>query len=121
MTRLVLPWLQVLIRHSSRFSPTIGGDSWLTIGIDSQNTGEEVAISTVEDADQPFVGAFAAGSAIDGQDFTLNTQTGGAWYVLNGTPNGLPDDDGRELIMQLTTSAGLSGTCLLYTSDAADE
>ena len=89
---------------------TVAADSWITIGIDSQNTGSEVAISTVEDSSQPFVAAFQSGSAIDGQDFTLNTQTGGAWYVLNGTPNGLPDADGRVLIMQVTTSAGLSGT-----------
>ena len=90
--------------------PSLAADSWITIGIDSQNTGDEVAISTVEDAAQPFVPAFQAGSAIDGQNIELNTQTGGAWYVLNGTPNGIPDANGRVLIMQLTTSAGLSGT-----------
>ena len=90
--------------------PTLVADSWITIGIDSQNTGDEVAISTVEDSAQPFVAAFQAGSAIDGQNIELNTQTGGAWYVLNGTPNGVPDANGRVLIMQLTTSAGLSGT-----------
>ena len=90
--------------------PSLAADSWITIGIDSQNTGDEVAISTVEDTAQPFVAAFQAGSAIDGQNIELNTQTGGAWYVLNGTPNGIPDANGRVLIMQLTTSAGLSGT-----------
>ena len=92
------------------FFPTIGGDSWITIGLDSQNTGDEVAISVVEDSDQPFVAAFQSGSAIDGADILLNTQTGGAWYVLNGTPNGLPDADGRVLVMQMTTSGGFSGT-----------
>ena len=91
------------------FFPSIGGDSWITIGIESQNVGDEVAISTVEDSEQPFVPAFNAGSAIDGQNFELNTSTGGAWFVLNGTPNGLPDAEGRVLIMQLTTSGGLSG------------
>ncbi len=68
-----------------------------------------MAISTVEDAAQPFVPAFASGSAIDGQNIVVNTSTGGAWFVLNGTPNGLPDENGRVLIMQLTTSGGLSG------------
>ena len=92
------------------FFPTIAGDSWITIGIDSQNTGDEVAISTVEDASQPYVAAFQFGSAIDGQDIMVNTQTGGAWYVLNGTPNGLPDENLQVLIMQMTTSGGLSGT-----------
>ena len=90
--------------------PTLVADSWITIGIDSQNTGEEVQISTVEDSAQPFVAALHTGSALDGQDIELNTQTGGAWYVLNGTPNGVPDANGRVLVMQLTTSAGLSGT-----------
>jgi hypothetical protein len=90
--------------------PSIGGDSWITIGIDSQPEGDEVGIGTVEDASQPFVAAFASGSAIDGEDILMNTSTGGAWYVLNNTPNGLPDSDGRVLVMQLTTSAGLSGT-----------
>ncbi len=92
------------------FFPTIGADSWITIGIDSQNTGNEVAISTVEDPNQPYVAAFGATDASNGQDILLNTQTGGAWYVLNNTPNGLPDANGRVLVMQLTTSAGLSGT-----------
>ena len=58
------------------FFPTIGGDSWITIGLDGQNTGDEVAISVVEDSNQPFVAAFQSGSAIDGQDILLNTQTG---------------------------------------------
>ena len=91
------------------FFPTIGADSWITIGLESQNVGDQVAISTVEDAAQPFVPAFASGSAIDGQNIVVNTSTGGAWFVLNGTPNGLPDENGRVLIMQLTTSGGLSG------------
>ena len=91
------------------FFPTIGADSWITIGLDSQNVGDQVAVSTVEDAEQPFVPAFASGSAIDGQNIVINTSTGGAWFVLNGTPNGLPDEDGRVLILQLTTSGGLSG------------
>ena len=36
--------------------------------------------------------------------------TGGAWFVLNGTPNGLPDADGRVLFMQVTTAGDISGT-----------
>ena len=92
------------------FFPTIGGDSWITIGIDSQNTGSEVAISTVEDAAQPYVAAFQSGSAIDGDDILVNTVTGGAWYVLNGTPNGLPDENMQVLVMQFTTAGTFSGT-----------
>ena len=83
------------------FFPTIGADSWITIGIDGTPTGDEVAISTVEDSSQPFVAAFQSGSAIDGADFTINTQTGGAWYVLNGTPNGLPDENMQVLVLSV--------------------
>ncbi|MGB0463084.1 MAG: hypothetical protein ACPGOX_08635, partial [Flavobacteriales bacterium] len=89
--------------------PSLAADSWITIGIDSQNTGDEVAISTVEDASQPFVASFQAGSAIDGNDIVIDTQTGGAWYVLNGSPNGLPNDDGAVLVMQFTTPGTFSG------------
>ena len=60
------------------FFPTLEADSWITIGIDSQNTGDEVAISTVEDSSQPFVASFQEGSPIDGQDIVINTQTGGS-------------------------------------------
>ena len=91
------------------FFPTIGADSWITIGIDSQNTGDEVQISTVQDAEQPYVPAFDSGSAIDGQDILVNTQTGGAWYVLNNTPNGLPDENMQVLVMQFTTPGTFSG------------
>ena len=33
--------------------PTIAADSWITIGLESQNVGDQVAISTVEDTEQP--------------------------------------------------------------------
>ena len=41
----------------------------------------------------------------------INDETGGAWYVLNGNPNGLPDsENSRVLFAQLTTSGVVSGT-----------
>ena len=92
------------------FFPDVGADSWVTIGIESQNVGDEVAISTVESTDQPWVNAFAFGQALSGQNIYMNDATGGAWYVLNNTPNGVPDENGRVLIMQVTTSGELSGT-----------
>jgi hypothetical protein len=91
------------------FFPSLAADSWLTIGIDSQPEGDEVSISSVEDTSQPFLGSFTATSMISGQDLTVNTQTGGAWYVLNGTPNGLGDDNGQVLVMQFTTASTFSG------------
>ena len=92
------------------FFPTLVGDSWITIGIESQNVGDEVAIGVVEDPNQPFVDCFASGSAIDGGDVLIDSPTGGAWYVLNGTPNGLPDENMRVLVMQMTTDGEICGT-----------
>ncbi|MDC3198297.1 hypothetical protein OAT89_01400 [bacterium] len=91
------------------FFPSLAADSWLTIGIEAQPTGDEVTISTVEDTEQPYLGCFSATSALSGQDFAINTQTGGAWYVLNGTPNGLGDDNGQVLVLQFTTGGSFSG------------
>ncbi|MGY8942385.1 MAG: hypothetical protein ACKVJH_10180, partial [Flavobacteriales bacterium] len=93
------------------FFPTLEGDSWITIGIDSAPTGSEVAISTVESSAQPWIGAFSSTSPLSGTDIEISDQTGGAWYVLNGTPNGLPDAaNSRVLFMQMTTDGGFSGT-----------
>ena len=90
--------------------PEIAADSWVTIGIDQQETGDEVGVSTLEDPLQPFVECFASGSALDGQDVLIDSSVGGAWYVLNGAPNGLPDDNMRVLFLQMTTAGEICGT-----------
>ena len=90
------------------FFPELAEDSWVTIGIESMPTGDEAPISTVESGYQPWVRAFSFASVKSGQDIVMNDQTGGSWYVLNGSPNGLPVN-GRVLIMQITTSGTFSG------------
>ena len=92
------------------FFPELAADSWVTIGIDEQETGDEVGVSTLEDPLQPFVECFASGSALDGQDVLIDSSVGGAWYVLNGAPNGLPDDNMRVLFLQMTTAGEICGT-----------
>ncbi|MDC1486622.1 hypothetical protein N8134_03705, partial [Flavobacteriales bacterium] len=92
------------------FFPELAADSWVSIGLESTPSGGEAPISTVESGEQPWVGAFAFGSEIDGQDISMSDQTGGAWYVLNGSPNGLPDDNSQVLVMQITTAGTVSGT-----------
>lgn len=90
--------------------PGLAYDSWFTIGIANAPAGEETAISAVESAVQPWIGCFDATSPLSGQDVVMNDITGGAWYVLNGTPNGLPDaENQRVLCAQITTSGNLSG------------
>ena len=91
------------------FFPDLSGDSWVTIGIESQAVAPQASISVIESYTQPWVGAFAFGDALSGQDVVMTDFTGGAWYVLNGTPNGFSDENGRVLIMQITTAGELSG------------
>ena len=93
------------------FFPELAADSWVTVGIESQPSGDEAPISTVESGDQPWVSAFAFGSSNDGGDFAMDDATGGAWYVLNGSSNGLPDAvNNRVLFMQMTTAGDFAGT-----------
>ena len=92
------------------FAPTLVYDSWLTIGIQSTPMGSEVAISAVESTAQPFLGCFNYTSTLSGTDINIDDETGGAWYVLNGTPNGLPNENLQVLVLQITTEGELCGT-----------
>ncbi len=92
------------------FFPELAGDSWVTIGIEQQESGDEVAIATLEDPAQPFVDCFAFGSDLDGQNVVIDSSVGGAWYVLNGAPNGTPDENMRVLFLQMTTAGEICGT-----------
>ena len=82
-------------------------DSWLTIG--KSDLLDEGSIITVEDENEPYLDRFVQSSENSGQDFVINTITGGAWYTVNGTPNGLPDENGQVLVMQFTTSGSFNG------------
>ncbi|HBL38973.1 MAG TPA: hypothetical protein DDZ19_07815, partial [Flavobacteriales bacterium] len=79
------------------FFPEMAADSWVTIGIDGQSSGDQVPPSTLQSTEQPWTDCFASGSAMDGQDVFIDDETGGAWYILNGAPNGLPDENLRVL------------------------
>jgi len=92
------------------FAPDLVADSWISIGLESQPTGDEIEVSTLESNAQPFVPCFAANNPLDGTDVLIDDETGGAWYVLNGSPNGLPDEDMRVIILQITTAGELCGT-----------
>ncbi|MBV42149.1 MAG: hypothetical protein CL834_03865 [Crocinitomicaceae bacterium] len=89
--------------------PEVEYDSWLTIGIDSQPEVDETDVSTLESSGQPYLSCFAANNPLSGSDVSINDETGGAWYVLNGSPNGLPNEDMRVLILQITTGGELCG------------
>ena len=89
--------------------PELAADSWLSIGLDSQPVGDEVAVSYVESSGQPFLACFAAGDPLSGTDVLIDDETGGAWYILNGATNGLPDENMQVIIFQITTAGELCG------------
>jgi len=93
------------------FFPTLAYDSWATIGIEGSPVPPQTAISSVESSAQPWIGCFNATSPLNGTNVVMEDDTGGAWYVLNGTPNGLPNATTmRTLFMQVTTAGTIDGT-----------
>ena len=86
------------------FFPDLAADSWLSIGLEANPVNDETAVSAVESSEQPFLACFAAGDPLSGTDVLIDDETGGAWYILNGASNGLPDENMQVII------------CLLYTS-----
>lgn len=89
------------------FFPELADDTWFTIGLSQWPTGDEVEASLIQDPNQPIMPFFEEENATT---LLCNSETGGAWYVLNGSSNGLPDENLQVLILQITTSGGLSGT-----------
>ena len=91
------------------FFPDLAADSWLSIGLESTPEGDETGVSAVESSGQPFLACFAAGDPLSGTDVLIDDETGGAWYILNGAPNGLPDENMQVIILQITTAGELCG------------
>jgi len=91
------------------FFPDLAADSWLSIGLESNPVGDETAVSAVESYGQPFLACFVAGHPLSGTDVLLDDEEGGAWYILNGAPNGLPDENMQVIIFQITTAGELCG------------
>ena len=93
------------------FFPEIADDTYATIGLDAPAglSGIPGASdpSLVEDANQLITPFFMQ----NGQtQLNATTATGASYFVLNTAANGLPNEDMRVLIMQLTTTGSLSGT-----------
>ena len=60
----------------------------------------------VEDVNQLISPYFLTNGATSLESTTL---TGASWYILNTAANGLPDDDMRVFVMQVTTGGAISG------------
>ena len=91
--------------------PDMAADSYLTIGLDGPavSSGIDGAAdpSLVEDVSQPLSPFFINDGSTS---LEINTVGGAAVYLLNSASNGLPDENMRVLIMQITTAGSISGT-----------
>lgn len=90
--------------------PELAFDSYATIGLSGPASATPGAQdpSLVQDASlSPTVsGYFQTG----GTELNIDSFTGASWYVLNTASNALPDENGRWLIAQITTTGDLSGS-----------
>ena len=84
--------------------PELAYDSWVTIGID------QVPNSALGQGDiQIFESSSWASDFEAGGSIALNSGFGDGWFSTANNTNGLPDENGRVLVAQLTTSGHLSG------------
>ena len=92
------------------FFPELQDDSYATIGLEGPAAAVEGAAdpSVVQDAnlETTITEYFTTG----GTSLEVGTIVGGSWYVLNNASNALPDEDGRWLVAQITTTGSISGT-----------
>lgn len=91
--------------------PDLEYDSWVTIGIDAApDAGAgEADVSTVQSAQNPWVSSFDLGTGAPGGNIEIDDEVGGAWFVLYGDSNGVPDSVGKVLLGQFTTTGEIGG------------
>ncbi|MGB1057022.1 MAG: hypothetical protein ACPGYM_08815, partial [Flavobacteriales bacterium] len=91
------------------FFPELQDDSFATIGLDlpaSEVVGSEDPSLVQDETLVPTVSNYFQ---TGGTQLQVNSLLGSSWYVLNAASNSFPDDDGRWLIAQITTSGSISG------------
>ena len=91
--------------------PEMADDTYATIGLVGPSSESGITNSydpsVIEDGDQPMTPFFTT----DGESsLQVNTLIGGSYYILDTADNGLPDENLRVLIMQVTTTGTISGT-----------
>ena len=87
--------------------PELADDTFATIGLLQQPAGNEQAPGLVEDQSQPISPFFTEDNSTT---LMSNSDTGAAWYILNGADNGLPDENLQVLILQISTAGSVSGS-----------
>ena len=90
--------------------PDMADDTYATIGLDGPAASSGIAgtadPSLVEDPAEPISTYFVT----DGATSLSSTTNFSTWYVVSSAENGLPDDDMRVLVLQVTTTGEINGT-----------
>jgi len=88
--------------------PDLEQDSWVTVGIDGppDAAADQGGLQIVESTS--WVSSFEAGNSI-----AMNSTYGDGWFSLPTNSNGIPDEDDRVLLAQLTTTGHISGQLYL--------
>ena len=89
--------------------PNIVDDSYATIGLTGPAAplGPGYEDPSLVDLDLALTNFFTTDGATG---FSSDTDPGLSWFALNTALNGLPDDNGQILVMQITTAGSISGT-----------
>ena len=89
--------------------PALEDDSYATINLTAPASHSPEGSQDpmmVEDRGNPWTPFFKENGATR---MDINTTTGGSWFSLKGSSNGLPDKNNRVLIAQITTVGSLRG------------
>ena len=91
--------------------PELADDTYGTIGLDGPASTSGLAgaadPSVINDPNQPLEPFFFD----DGADALIANQLiGSSWYVLNDASNALPDEEGRVVFLQITTTGEVYGS-----------
>ena len=93
--------------------PCLEYDSYATITLDGpagEVPGAEDPSLYQDSQLSPTVSEFFTQNTLgEPAELNVNTLIGASWYVLNTASNSLPDEDGRWLVMQLTSAAHVDG------------
>ena len=94
---------------ASQAFPGLVDDSYVTIGLDGPAAPLDgnYADALLVDADGSLTNFFTADGGVA---LESSSDPGISWFVLEGTENALPNEDGRILIAQIATTGSLSGT-----------
>ena len=90
--------------------PELQDDSYATIGLTVSATlgdGTQQDPTLADGPDNEVSNFFTTEGAAS---LATSEFPGSSWFVLNGASNGYADEDGRVLVMQVTTAGALSGT-----------